>query len=85
MARRRVVTLVDERRKFDRIPRLVRQGLSMVADALPYAARGKNYLRMLSRPNALERYFEEVAFSSYFLRQRILAGSAALRVVRLAP
>jgi asparagine synthase (glutamine-hydrolysing) len=63
---------VDDRRKFDRIPRLVRQGLSMVADALPYAARGKNYLRMLSRPNALERYFEEIACSSHFLRQRIL-------------
>jgi asparagine synthase (glutamine-hydrolysing) len=63
---------VDARRKYERIPRLARQGLSLVADALPYATRGKNYLRMLSRPNALERYFEEVALSPYFLRERIL-------------
>lgn len=63
---------VDARRNFDRIPRIARRVLSQAADALPYAARGKNYLRMLSRPNALERYFEEVAFSAYFLRERIL-------------
>jgi asparagine synthase (glutamine-hydrolysing) len=64
---------VDARRRFDRIPRIARRGLSLAAGALPYAARGKNYLRMLGRPNALERYFEEVAFSAYFLRERILA------------
>ncbi|MEN6602304.1 MAG: hypothetical protein ABFD86_07790, partial [Bryobacteraceae bacterium] len=63
---------VDERRKFDRIPRFVRRVLSLVAGELPYAARGKNYLRMASRPNALERHFEKVAFSPYFLRERIL-------------
>lgn len=63
---------VDERRRFDRIPRFARRALSLLADELPYAAKGKNYLRMASRPNALERYFEEVAFSPYFLRERIL-------------
>lgn len=63
---------VDARRGLDRIPRLMRRGMSAVSEMLPYAARGKNYLRMVSRPNALERYFEEVAFSPYFLRQRIL-------------
>ncbi len=63
---------VDARRGLDRIPRLMRRGMSAVSEMLPYAARGKNYLRMVSRPNALERYFEEVAFSPHFLRQRIL-------------
>ena len=41
---------------------------------LPYSAYGKNYLRMISRPNPLERYFE-TNYAPYFLRERLLAAA----------
>ena len=37
---------------------IARGAISWIADLLPYSAYGKNYLRMISRPSALERYFE---------------------------
>src|ERR1022692_3913079 len=37
----------------------------------PYSAYGKNYLHMLSRSTALERYFES-NFAPWFLRQELL-------------
>jgi asparagine synthase (glutamine-hydrolysing) len=62
---------VQHRRKFDLLPRSVRHLTSLVADRLPYSARGKNYLRMISRPSALDRYFES-NYNPYLLRQRLL-------------
>ncbi len=58
-------------RRLDHIPRLCRRFLSWVADCLPYSAYGKNYLHMLSRPAALERYFES-NFAPWFLRRELL-------------
>ena len=57
---------IERRRSFDLIPGFARAAISSFADRLPYAARGKNYLRMISRPSALERYFENKQMP-YFL------------------
>ncbi len=54
----------------DRIPRFARRLISSAADRLPYSALGKNYLRMMSRPSALERYFENNS-APYFLRRNL--------------
>jgi asparagine synthase (glutamine-hydrolysing) len=58
-------------RKLDRVPQRLRAFISWVADRLPYSAYGKNYLHMLSRSTALERYFES-NFAPWFLRQELL-------------
>jgi asparagine synthase (glutamine-hydrolysing) len=57
--------------RLDRIPLFIRRALDRLADWLPYSAYGKNYLRMISRPSALERYFE-FNYTPYFLRSRLL-------------
>jgi asparagine synthase (glutamine-hydrolysing) len=63
---------VDRRRWADALPQALRRGISAVADSLPNGAYGKNFLRTMSRPTALERYFEEIAFSSHSLRHQVL-------------
>ncbi len=65
---------VQNMRKFDLLPQGLRQLASQVASMLPYSAYGKNYLRMISRPNPLERYFES-NYAPYFLRERLLNPS----------
>jgi asparagine synthase (glutamine-hydrolysing) len=55
----------------DRVPQIVRGFLARAAEVLPYSAYGKNYLRMISRRSALERYFES-NYASYFMRERLL-------------
>jgi len=62
---------LDSLRWADRVPQAVRRTLSAVADRLPYSAYGKNYLRGISRPTALERYFE-LGYTPHFLRQQLL-------------
>ena len=62
----------DERRKYDRIPLPVRAAMSAVSEVLPFAAYGKNYLRAISRPSAVERYFESISFNSFYARRRTL-------------
>ena len=62
---------VNRMRRFDAIPQVARKVISAAADALPYSAFGKNYLRGISRPSALARYFES-SYSPYFLRQHLL-------------
>jgi asparagine synthase (glutamine-hydrolysing) len=78
----------DATRRYDAIPQWARSILSGTADALPYSARGKNLLHAISRPTALERYFESISFSAYSLRRRTLnpewmlpAGAAGIRAV----
>ncbi len=61
---------IQRRRAFDRIPLAVRGLISSVADMLPYSTYGKNYLRLISRPTAFERYLEFI--SPHFLRSRLL-------------
>jgi asparagine synthase (glutamine-hydrolysing) len=62
---------LHRRRFLDRVPTPLLALVSRLADRLPYSAYGKNYLRMISRPTALERYFESAAPS--YLLQRLLA------------
>lgn len=63
--------LVDRLRKLDAVPQAARKALAGVAQALPYSARGKNWLRMISRPAPLDRYFE-LNYAPRFLRERLL-------------
>jgi len=62
---------LDKLCKFDRVPAALRTFASWLAEHLPYAVYGKNYLHMLSRATALERYFES-NFAPWFLRQSLL-------------
>ena len=62
---------LERLRKFDQVPRAFRAFISWIADCLPYSAYGKNYLHMLSRSTALERYFES-NFAPWFLRRELL-------------
>ncbi len=55
----------------DLIPQALRSFVYWTADRLPYSAYGKNYLHMLSRSSALERYFES-NFAPWFLRRELL-------------
>ena len=71
--------------RLDRVPSVFRGLAGQVAATLPYSGYGKNYLRMVSRHSALERYFE-FNYTPYFLRRRLLqpswmlpAGSEFLR------
>ena len=61
---------IERQRGLDRVPAGARKLISLVSDLLPYSAYGKNYLRMISRPSALERYFE--GESPHFLLRRLL-------------
>ncbi len=62
---------VTRLRKLDRLPLAIRRAIAGLGQILPYAAYGKNYLRMISRPSALDRYFE-LNYGPYFLRQQLL-------------
>jgi asparagine synthase (glutamine-hydrolysing) len=62
---------MERLRRYDRVPQSVRWLMARAAELLPYSAYGKNYLRMISRPSALERYFE-YNYAPYFMRQRLL-------------
>lgn len=61
----------DRWRKLNYTPQWIRRAASWVADQLPYSAYGKNFLRMISRPSALERYFD-LNTTPYYLRSRLL-------------
>ena len=63
--------LQERLRWADRLPQAARKALNAIAGALPYSAYGKNYLRMIARPSALERYFES-NYTPYFIRERLL-------------
>jgi asparagine synthase (glutamine-hydrolysing) len=55
----------------DRVPVAVRKLAWWTASALPYSAYGRNRLRMMGAPTAMDRYFEG-NYTSHFLRQRML-------------
>ncbi|MDX2179991.1 MAG: asparagine synthase (glutamine-hydrolyzing) [Bryobacteraceae bacterium] len=61
---------IEKLRWVDAIPGPIRRLIGGVARALPYEARGKNYLRMIGQPTALDRYFEQYTPSS--LLERLL-------------
>jgi asparagine synthase (glutamine-hydrolysing) len=62
---------IQQMSAYDRIPQALRRVLSSVADLLPYSAYGKNRLRVMSRPSALERYFEQ-NYTPFMLRRELL-------------
>jgi asparagine synthase (glutamine-hydrolysing) len=62
---------VERARRFDAVPPPLRRLIAFAADRLPYSAYGKNYLRMLSRPNAIERYFD-LNYSPFYMRDALL-------------
>jgi asparagine synthase (glutamine-hydrolysing) len=62
---------IEKLRSLDRTPQALRRVISWFADQLPYRAYGKNFLRMISRPTPLDRYFEG-NFAPYFLRRELL-------------
>ncbi len=57
--------------RLDSVPGFVRKLAWWTASALPYAAYGKNRLRVIGAPTSLDRYFAS-NYTSYFLRQRML-------------
>lgn len=57
--------------RLDRIPRGLRRYAEKIGEWLPYFSYGKNFLRALSRPTALERYFE-FNYAPHALRERLL-------------
>ncbi len=59
-------------RFLDRVPAMLRRAISWTAERLPYAAYGKNFLRGIGSPTALDRYFNQ-NYTQYFLRERMLA------------
>jgi asparagine synthase (glutamine-hydrolysing) len=62
---------VEKYRFLDSVPVGLRRFGGWIADRLPYSAYGKNYLRFISQPNALDRYFETI-HSPYYLRKELL-------------
>ncbi|HET8547135.1 MAG TPA: asparagine synthase (glutamine-hydrolyzing) [Bryobacteraceae bacterium] len=63
--------LNERLKRFDAVPLVVRAALDALGRLLPYSTYGKNYLRMISRPNALERYFES-NYAPYHLLERLV-------------
>jgi asparagine synthase (glutamine-hydrolysing) len=57
--------------RLDRVPWALRKLASWTASALPYSAYGKNRLRVIGAPDALDRYFES-NYTPFFLRRRML-------------
>src|SRR5207245_2790848 len=65
---------LDGHRIFDSIPQAVRRAIGAASGWLPYRAYGKNYLWMMSRPSALERYFEFTYTQHYPSRNLLRNG-----------
>lgn len=61
---------IHQLRKADALPQSARKAISGIADRLPYSAYGKNFLRMISRPSAIDRYFELISMP-YFMRKQL--------------
>lgn len=64
---------LEGHRKFDSIPQPLRRAIGALSGWLPYQAYGKNYLWMISRPTALERYFE-FGHTQHYLSSNLLNG-----------
>jgi asparagine synthase (glutamine-hydrolysing) len=62
---------VESARKFDAIPNPIKTLGRGLADRLPYSAYGKNWLRVHTSKDPLERYFE-LNTAPYYMRRRLL-------------
>ncbi len=60
--------------RWDTLPAQARGILAAISATLPYHAYGKNFLWMVSRPTALERYFEELHTQHYLTRNLLADG-----------
>lgn len=63
---------IQRERWLDHVPGWMRRGVGKIADALPYSAYSKNYLRLAGRETGLARYFER-SIAPYYLRRALLA------------
>ena len=63
--------IVQRLARWDSMPQPVRKVLETAAKMLPRSAYGKNYLYMISRPTAVERYFQS-NYAPYLMRQELL-------------
>ena len=63
--------IVQNLQRYDALPQALRRAISAIADRLPYSTRGKNYLHMISRPTATQRYFES-NYAPTLMRQQLL-------------
>jgi asparagine synthase (glutamine-hydrolysing) len=63
--------IVQKLAPWDLVPQPFRKLMSAVADRLPYATRGKNYLHMISRSTSFARYMES-NYAPYLLRRELL-------------
>lgn len=63
--------IVQKLAVWDKVPQGIRSLMSSVADRLPYATRGKNYLHMVSRSTPFARYLES-NYAPYLLRRELL-------------
>jgi asparagine synthase (glutamine-hydrolysing) len=63
--------IVQTLRRWDVLPGVLRRCLSGVASLLPYSTYGKNYLHMISRPDAVSRYFES-NYAPRLMRSKML-------------
>ncbi len=68
------ILALEGHRKFDAVPQALRRVIGAVSKMLPYRAYGKNYLWMISRPTALERYFEFAHTQHYLSRNLLTKG-----------
>ena len=64
---------LEKMRAWDNVPQPLRRLISRFADQLPYGAYGKNYLHAISRPTALEQYFQ-FNYANYYLEHNLLTG-----------
>jgi len=56
---------------FDRVPQAVRLLMSWASSRMPYSAYGKNFLHMLGRRSALDRYFA-FNYAPFHMRSKLL-------------
>jgi len=63
--------VVQRLQRYDALPQPVRSVISGIASRVPYSTRGKNYLHMISRSTATQRYFES-NYSPYLMRRELL-------------
>jgi len=63
--------IIEDMRRYDSVPQPARRVLAWMAERLPYAVYGKNFLFAISTQTGLERYFF-TNYAPHLLRKRLL-------------